>query len=117
MHELSIASAIVEIASEHAAGRRVTAVQVAVGRLRQVVPSALEFAFGLVADGTPVEGAALEIEQIEAGGACRRCGADSALTSFPLACAACGSLDVDVLRGEELYVESLEIDEAEVARC
>ncbi len=117
MHELSIASAIVEIACEHAAGRPVTKVCVAVGHLRQVVPSALEFAFELVAEDTPLHGATLEIEHVEAGGLCRRCGADSVLTSFPLACTACGSLDVDVLRGEELYVESLEIDEAEVARC
>ena len=31
-------------------------------------------------------------------------------TAFPLACAACGGLDVDVVRGEELQVESLELE-------
>ena len=49
MHELSIAESIVRIADAHAAGRRVTKVEVKVGHLRQVVPSALEFAFELVA--------------------------------------------------------------------
>ena len=34
-----------------------TAVEVEVGRLRQVVPDALEFAFELVARETPLEGA------------------------------------------------------------
>jgi len=54
MHELAIAEAIVAIADRHARGRPVSRVEVAVGHLRQVVPSALEFAFGLVATGTAV---------------------------------------------------------------
>ena len=41
MHELSIAEAIVRIADTHAAGRRVMCVEVEIGHLRQVVPSAL----------------------------------------------------------------------------
>ena len=45
MHELSIAQAIVDVAARHAAGRRVERVQVRIGHLRQVVPSALAFSF------------------------------------------------------------------------
>ena len=41
MHELSIAESVMRIATAHAAGRRVHAVEVKVGHLRQVVPSAL----------------------------------------------------------------------------
>ncbi|MDQ3659257.1 MAG: hydrogenase maturation nickel metallochaperone HypA, partial [Actinomycetota bacterium] len=41
MHELAIADSIVQIAGRHANGRRVTKVQLKVGHLRQVVPSAL----------------------------------------------------------------------------
>ncbi len=36
MHELSIAESIIQVAECHAAGRRVTRVQVKVGHLRQV---------------------------------------------------------------------------------
>jgi hydrogenase nickel incorporation protein HypA/HybF len=112
MHELSIAEAIVGVAERHAAGRAVYAVDVRVGHLRQVVPGALEFAFGLVAQGTPVEGAELALEEVPAVGRCRRCGSESDLDGFPLACAACGSLDLELLRGEELLVEALEIEDA-----
>lgn len=115
MHELAIAEAIVEIASTHAAGRRVHAVSVRVGHLRQVVPSALEFSFELVSEGTAVEGARLEVEPVPAVGACRACGRESELDGFPLACAACGSLDIDVIRGEELQVDSLEVDDMAVS--
>ncbi len=41
MHELSIAEAIVDVATRHAAGRRVVRVEVKVGHLRQVVPDSL----------------------------------------------------------------------------
>ncbi len=112
MHELSIAEAIVRIAAAHAGDRRVSKVEVKVGHLRQVVPSALEFAFELVAQGTPVEGATLEMQAVPAAGLCRDCGADTALDAFPLTCARCGGLDLEVTRGEELLVEALELEEA-----
>jgi hydrogenase nickel incorporation protein HypA/HybF len=112
MHELSIADAVVRIVSEHAGERRVTRVELKVGHLRQVVPSALEFAFELVAEGTPVEGAELVMEEVPATVRCRTCGAESQLAGFPARCAPCGGLDVDVTGGDELLVDALELEEA-----
>ena len=109
MHELSIAQAIVDVATRHAGGSRVERVHVRIGHLRQVVPSALVFAFELCAHGTPVEGAELEIEPIPIRAACRACDTESDLAGFPLACPVCGSLNVEVVQGEELQVESLEL--------
>ena len=111
MHELAIAESVVHIASRHADGRQVTKVYLKVGHLRQVVPSALAFSFELVAQGTPVEGAELEMEEVPVTGKCRGCGAESRLTEFPLQCAGCGAFDLQILEGEELYVESLELEE------
>ena len=102
-----------EIAARHAGGRRVTKVYLKVGHLRQVVPSALSFSFDLVAQGTPVEGAELVLEEVPAAGVCRRCGAESRLATFPLQCGACGGLELEITRGEDLYVESLEMEEQE----
>ena len=115
MHELSIAQAIVDVAVRTAGEARVTRVLVRAGQLRQVVPSALEFSFELCTHGTPAEGAVLELEVVPVEVACRACGARSEPGGFPLACAACGGLAVDVTRGEELQVESLELD-AELSR-
>jgi hydrogenase nickel incorporation protein HypA/HybF len=114
MHELSIAEAIVAVSSRHAAGRRVSEVEVKVGALRQVVPSALEFAFELVVAGSPLEGAELRIETVPATGRCSDCGAQSRLDGFPFACAACGSVDLELVGGEELLVESIEVDDDEL---
>ena len=111
LHELSIAESVVRIASRQANGRRVKKVHMKVGHLRQVVPSALAFSFELVAEGTPVAGAELEMEEVPATGMCRECGAQSELRNFPLRCHKCGSLDLEVLEGEELLVEFLELEE------
>jgi hydrogenase nickel incorporation protein HypA/HybF len=114
MHELSIAGAIVDVATRHAEGRRVVRVEVKVGHLRQVVPDSLSFAFGLVAQGTALDGAELAIVHVPAAGRCRDCGAESVMEDLPLRCARCGGLDVDVLAGEELLVEALELEEESV---
>ncbi len=112
MHELSIAGSVVEIASRQANGRRVTKVRMKVGHLRQVVPSALAFSFELVAEGTPAEGAELEMEEVPATGRCRACAEESRFGGFPLQCDSCGGFDLEILSGEELLVESLELEEA-----
>lgn len=111
MHELSIAQAIVDLVTRHAAGRRVVSVEVNVGHLRQVVPDSLQFAFGLVTQGTALDGVELVITHVPAAGRCRDCGAESVMEDFPLCCARCGGLNVDVLAGEELLVDALELEE------
>ena len=111
MHELAIAQSVLEIGVRHARGRRVTRVDLSVGHLRQVVPSALTLAFELVADGTALEGAQLAIREVPAAGVCRACGAEMVLRDFPFLCESCGSPDIEVTAGEELLVESLDLEE------
>jgi hydrogenase nickel incorporation protein HypA/HybF len=111
MHEFSIASAVVDTAVRHAGGRRVTLVSVRAGFLRQVVPDALEFAFGIVARETVCEGARLELEVVPARLRCRACDHELEIELPVFRCTACASVDVDVLTGEELEVESIEVSE------
>jgi hydrogenase nickel incorporation protein HypA/HybF len=111
VHELSIADCVVNIACRHAGGRRVVQVELKVGHMRQVVPSALAFAFELVAQGTVAEGADLVMDEVSAAGICRDCRLKSALPDFPLRCTRCGGFEVEVTEGEELLVESLELEE------
>jgi hydrogenase nickel incorporation protein HypA/HybF len=115
MHELALAEAVVAIAEENARGRRVARVELEVGRLRQVVPDALAFSFELVAQGTVVEGAELEIEEVPVTIACRACAAQADVDEFPFVCAACGALDVEVIGGEQLQVVALELEDEPVA--
>lgn len=111
MHELSIAQSVVAIAVRHADGRRVRRVELRVGHMRQVVPSALLFAFELLVTDTELEGAELAIEDVPAVGRCRHCARETVLDRFPLQCASCGGLDLEITAGEELLVTALELDD------
>jgi hydrogenase nickel incorporation protein HypA/HybF len=111
MHELSIAQAVVSIAERHADGRPVSAIDLRVGTLRQVVAASLEFSFGFVSAGTVCEGARLEIEVVPARLRCSGCGAEWELEQPLFRCASCESAEVEVVAGEELEVESIEIEE------
>ncbi len=108
MHELSITQSIVDLVAERTAGRTVLAVRVQVGRLSGVVPRAMSFCFEIAATGTPLEGARLEIEEVDGRIACRDCGRETAADDLVLLCP-CGSADVTVVAGEELTVRAVEV--------
>ena len=110
MHELSIGAAVVDTAVRHAGGRPVAVVNLRVGHLRQVVPDSLLFYFELVARDTVCAGARLELEVIEARLRCERCTEEWVAEAAAFRCPSCRSADVTVLAGEELEVESIELE-------
>ncbi|HEX8714832.1 MAG TPA: hydrogenase maturation nickel metallochaperone HypA [Solirubrobacteraceae bacterium] len=61
MYELSIAQAIVDVATRYARGRRVVKIEVRVGVRRAVEHESLDFAFALLTPGTALDGSELEI--------------------------------------------------------
>jgi hydrogenase nickel incorporation protein HypA/HybF len=114
MHELSLSSAIVNTVEKHAAGRPVSAVNMRIGALRQVVPDTLEFYFGFVSKGTLCEGARLEQELIPARLRCASCQREWEIELPVFMCPACGPAgSVEVASGDEFEVESIEVEEAQ----
>jgi hydrogenase nickel incorporation protein HypA/HybF len=111
MHELSLAGAVVATVERHARGRPVAVVNLRIGRLRQVVPDSLEFYFGFVAKGTVCEGARVEIEEVPAQLRCEACGKRWELAAPPFQCPDCGGVELGVEGGDELEVESIEMEE------
>lgn len=110
MHELSLCQAIAGVVKPHADGRHVDIVRVRIGALRQVVPESLEFCWSLVRDYEDMPGAELELEFVSAEVRCRSCHRDSTITSrWSLLCPRCESADVEVLRGDEFLVTSLDV--------
>jgi hydrogenase nickel incorporation protein HypA/HybF len=112
MHELSISSAVVDTVVEHAAGRHVTAVTMTVGAFRQVVPESLEFYFEIVSRGTVCEGARLEQVFVSLRLGCSSCGEEWEPEIPAFRCPRCGGSEVELLQGDELEVESIEVEEA-----
>ncbi len=113
MHELSLSSAIVNTVVKHADGRRVTVVELRVGKLRQVIPDTLEFYFEFVARGTVCEGARLEQEVIDARLRCAGCGHEWEIEIPAFRCPECAGAYVEIASGNEFEVEAIEIEETE----
>lgn len=110
MHEQALARGVLDAAVAHAQGRRVLRVDVAVGALRQVVPGSLAFHFEILARGTLCEGARLQQRVVRARLRCA-CGHEWELEEPSFRCPRCGGARTSVLGGEELLVESIEVEE------
>jgi len=50
----------------------------------------------------------LEIEEVVAKGKCAGCDAEFPLGDYQFTCPSCGSPDISIMCGEELFIESLE---------
>lgn len=112
MHELSIATALVDrldemVRREGADG--VVSLTVEVGTLSGVDPDALDMAFPVAAEGTVADGAVLRIERVKAKVHCSQCGKDVDIEDVFPVCTECGSLSVDVVSGRELVLKSMDV--------
>lgn len=112
MHELSIATAIVERADELARAEgtdRVAAVTVRVGELAGVVPDALSFAFEVAREGTALAGARLVVEQVTAYAYCVPCDQEFPVGMPPFFwCPHCDRPSQDLRSGRELEITGIE---------
>jgi len=113
MHELSIATSIVDITWQHArqqGGGRVTGVTLRIGRLSCVHVDALRSSFDLVTEGTPLAGASLAVIEVPVRIWCAICKAVVELPGIQrFACPTCGHLSCDIRAGRELDLESIQI--------
>ena len=108
MHELALVGRVVAAVESRGRPARVARVRVQIGKLAGVLPETLQFCFAICTRGTALDGAALEIDELRGHGLCRHCGADVTMETFVDRCP-CGSLDIDVLGGKELRIETVEV--------
>lgn len=109
MHEMGITQSIVAIVAEQADGRKVKRVTLEIGKLAAVMPDAIRFCFDVVAQGSALDGAALDIIEIPGRARCLDCGNDVILAEVFGQCS-CGSRKLERLAGEELNIKSMELE-------
>jgi len=117
MHELAITEAVVNAVIERTGDAPVTCVRLEIGKLSGVVPDAVRFCFDLVCEGTPLQGAALEIVEPGGSGTCRGCGQAFDVNDPIVLCPGCGSADVAVHAGRDLRILSVDVRSVEVSRA
>jgi hydrogenase nickel incorporation protein HypA/HybF len=111
MHEIRIAEDLAGIVLETAASEglsEVTSVNVSFGQMIQIVPDIFKFAFSEAVRGTIAANADVAIEVLPVRLKCGGCGSESELTGNLFACQNCGSTDLEILQGREMYIKSIE---------
>jgi hydrogenase nickel incorporation protein HypA/HybF len=108
VHELAITAGLVDAVSTRLPGQRITCVRLEVGAMSGIVADSLLFCFDLVTEGTPLQGATLEIAQQPAVCHCRLCGTDFE-PDGQIALCPCGSAEVTVLAGQDLKITSVQV--------
>ncbi|MDX9759203.1 MAG: hydrogenase maturation nickel metallochaperone HypA [Bacteroidota bacterium] len=114
MHELSIAEHIVEIALEHLPahdGATVKEIVLEIGTLSGIEIDALTFAMDVVMKNTALENASLRIERVQGRARCDSCTEEFDLEDYYSPCPSCGGFESTVLRGEEMRVKSMLVEE------
>ena len=117
MHETAfmqnLIATVKQVAEKHNAAR-VNRVVLSVGKLANVLPEALSFAFEALTQDGIMKGAELEIKHLPAVARCDSCGHEYQVDEWPLSCPACQSRSFVITGGEEVYLESIDCVEKSV---
>jgi hydrogenase nickel incorporation protein HypA/HybF len=111
MHELSLATSVVEyvqkVAGEHGL-TKICEFHMEIGDMTHVDPRQLRYCLSLTIKGTVAENAKIRIRRRKVALKCRGCGRASSLQlvrslgDFELKCPRCGSQEVQIDKGREL---------------
>ena len=113
MHEMAVTESILKITLDHAArakAGRVSAINIRLGQLSSLVDDSIRFYWELIAADTIAEKAELRFERIPARVLCLDCSNEFGLSRESFACPRCGSERFRVIAGDEMSVESIEVE-------
>ena len=112
MHEFSICQSLLrqvdQIATEHHA-TTIDKIHLQVGPLSGVEPALLQSAFQIARANTLARTADMIIQATPIKVRCKNCGAMSEAKLNNLACRACGDWQTELLSGDELFIERIEM--------
>jgi hydrogenase nickel incorporation protein HypA/HybF len=115
VHEVAIVEALIEQVEQEVrqSGHpgRVVRLELIIGRLSGVHPDSIRFALEVMAPGTLLEAARVDIVEPPAYCVCPACGARSVISELTAACPQCGNFSVTIEGGSELLLQSIELEE------
>lgn len=113
MHELSVTESILQLAIDHAQkaqATKVTSINLVIGRLSSIVDDSVQFYWDTISEGSICEGAKLNFNRTPAFLLCQDCQTEYSIEERLYPCPKCGSYNTRIIRGEEFYLDSIEIE-------
>lgn len=115
MHELSIVLNIVEIVEEEAfkaGAESVSAIELDIGKLSTIEPSAFEFAWKHGIRNSVLETSELTINYIPGRGKCSECNSLFEMNALYDSCPDCGCYFSEIIEGKEMSIKTIRIEES-----
>jgi hydrogenase nickel incorporation protein HypA/HybF len=113
MHEVSIATNLIEIVSEQCRKEgygKIESIHLKIGRASGIMTDALLFAFDAIKTDSLAWDAVLTIDEVAVSGRCGDCGGTFAVEEeYVLRCPLCGGVSFQVLGGRELDIVDMEV--------
>ena len=113
MHELSVTHNILDVALRHAGDKRITNIYLVIGQLSSFVDESIQFYWSIISKDTLAENAQLSFQRLPAIMRCEDCGERYQLAGDDFACPACGSLAVQLVSGDEFYIDAIDVETSE----
>jgi hydrogenase nickel incorporation protein HypA/HybF len=113
MHEMSVTMSLMDLVLEEAAkagASKIVGVNIVLGEMTGIIDHYVQANFELLSQNTPAEGAALTFKNMPRQARCRRCTHVFQPTDLEWVCPKCQSLEIEITGGNELYVESIEVE-------
>lgn len=113
MHELAVTEDILRIATEEGhlhKATRVTDIYMTIGHLSSIVDDSVQFYWDHISQGTICEGAILHFDRPPAIFHCNKCQVEFTLEDELLPCPNCHSFDLEVISGDEMQVDNIEVE-------
>lgn len=113
MHELTIIDNIIKICIEEGKKHNVSKIieiRIKIGELSGMVPEYIQYYFNIMSKGTTAENAILNIEKIPIEIKCNNCKINSNVCLDDLICSYCGSANVQIAKGNDFIIESMEVE-------
>ena len=113
MHELSITQSMLELVLEEAKkvkAERVGKINLVIGEMSGIVDQCVEFYFEFLSKDTMANGAALSFHKVATQARCSGCGQLFTLKEFDWTCPKCRDSSTEIVAGNELYIDSIEVE-------
>lgn len=113
MHELAIATSMIQQAERHAknaGATRVNRLCCSIGAFRQIEDDLVRDAFAIAREGTICDGATLTIERIPIRGQCPTCRTVFSIQNWNWTCPNCGKEAELLPGGDELELTSIDVE-------
>jgi hydrogenase nickel incorporation protein HypA/HybF len=113
MHELAVTENLLEIAIRHgntAGAKKISKLYLVVGQLSSIVDDSVQFYWDIISKGTVAEGAKLHFHRNSLVLNCKECAQQFTPIGDDLSCPSCGSIQIQVISGEEFYLEAIDVE-------